>query len=73
MVRPELGPGDVERWDSIGHLAVVAAIEREFSIHFNEDEILEFATFQDILTAVERRVSPEPVSPLGSPEAEAGA
>jgi len=68
-VEPGLGPGDVERWDSLGHLTLVAAVEREFSIRFDEDEILEFTSIQAILSTVERKVGVE--GPTTGPTREA--
>lgn len=56
-IHPDLGPGEVVRWDSVGHVVLVTAIEEEFSIHFEEDEIMEFTSFKDILMAVERRMA----------------
>jgi hypothetical protein len=35
-IHPDLGPVDVERWDSIGHVPLLR-VRREFSIHFEED------------------------------------
>jgi acyl carrier protein len=59
-VRPDLGPVDVERWDSVGHVMLVAAIEEKFSILFDVDEILEFTNFQSILSGIERRMAMPP-------------
>lgn len=56
-VHPGLGPPDVERWDSVGHVMLVTAVEQQFSIQFEVDEIMEFTTFQDVLSAIERRMA----------------
>jgi acyl carrier protein len=56
-IHPDLGPLDVARWDSVGHVALILAIEEEFSIHFEVDEIMEFTSFQTILTAIERTMA----------------
>ena len=56
-IRPDIGPADIERWDSVGHVMLVTAIEREFSLLFEVDEIMEFSTFQAILSAVEGRTA----------------
>lgn len=56
-VHPDMGPADVERWDSVGHVMLVTAIEREFSIQFDVDEIMEFSSFRTILSAIERRMA----------------
>lgn len=59
-VRPDLAPADVERWDSVGHVMLVTGVEQEFSIQFDVDEIMDFTSFQAILTAIERRMAASP-------------
>lgn len=56
-IHPGLSPDDVERWDSVNHLALVLAIEQEFLIHWEVDEIMEFTSFQAVLSAIERRTA----------------
>ena len=56
-VHPGLGPADVERWDSVGHVMLVTAVEQRFSIQFEVEEIMEFTTFEAILSAIERRMT----------------
>jgi acyl carrier protein len=59
-VQPELGPNDVERWDSLGHLMLIGAIQEVFAIQFDVDEIMEFTSFQAILSALERSLTGTP-------------
>jgi len=33
---------DIDGWDSISHASVVMAVERAFSVRFNDEEIYEF-------------------------------
>ena len=56
-IHPGLTPDDVESWDSVSHLALVLAVEQEFSIKCEVDEIMEFTSFQAILSAIEKRVA----------------
>jgi acyl carrier protein len=42
-------PEDVARWDSLGHMNLVAALEREFDVTFEVDEIMSMASVGDIL------------------------
>jgi len=37
--RPDLKLGDLEEWDSLGHLELVAEVESAFGISFGVDEI----------------------------------
>lgn len=55
-VHPGLTPDDVESWDSVNHLTLVLAVEQEFSIQCKVDEIMEFTSFQAILSVIERNV-----------------
>ncbi len=43
---------DVDEWDSLGHIMLIQAIETEFNIQFNLDELLEFNSVGDIINAV---------------------
>jgi acyl carrier protein len=56
-IHHDLAPGEVERWDSVGHVMLVTAIEQEFSIQFEVDEIMEFTNFEAILSAVAQRIA----------------
>jgi acyl carrier protein len=35
-----------ERWDSLGHLALIAAIEEEFDVELDADQLLEMTSFE---------------------------
>ena len=42
----------IEQWDSVGHMSLVAAIEDEFDIQLDTDDIIDMSSFekaQDIL------------------------
>jgi acyl carrier protein len=39
---------DVKRWDSLQHVALVAALESTFGISLSMDEMLEIASVRDI-------------------------
>jgi NAD(P)-dependent dehydrogenase (short-subunit alcohol dehydrogenase family)/acyl carrier protein len=40
-VHPALGPEQVERWDSLGHLRLVSAIEQAFAVLLNADDAMD--------------------------------
>jgi acyl carrier protein len=42
-------PEDVPNWDSIGHMNLVANLEREFGLQFEVDEIMEMASAAKIV------------------------
>ena len=44
---------DIEAWDSVGHMALVAAIEDEFGIELDTDQVIDLSSFKvalDLLT-----------------------
>jgi len=45
----ETVPDDVKKWDSIGHMTMVAALEEKFGLQFEVDEIMEMIDVKKIL------------------------
>lgn len=43
-------------WDSLGHMTMVAALEREFDCMLDMDDILEMSGYQKILTVMAKYV-----------------
>jgi acyl carrier protein len=37
---------DTEAWDSVGHMALVAAIEDEFDVQFDTDQVIDMSSFK---------------------------
>ncbi|WP_428966738.1 acyl carrier protein [Micromonospora fluostatini] len=43
---------DIEQWDSLGHMTLVAAIEDEFGVQLDTDQVIDLSSFkvaQDML------------------------
>ena len=36
---------DIEEWDSLGHVSMIGALEEEFDIMFEMDDIIDFSSF----------------------------
>lgn len=36
----------IETWDSVGHMSLISALEEEFDIMMDTDDIIEFSTFE---------------------------
>ena len=45
---------DVEKWDSLQHVALVAAVESMFAISMSMDEMMEIASVSDIHSILDR-------------------
>ena len=45
---------DVPKWDSLQHMALVAAIEQQFGIAMSMDEMVEIRSVKDICNILDR-------------------
>ncbi len=48
---------DVDEWDSLGHIMLIQAIEENYQIQFDIDEMIAFNQVGDIINAVKNKVS----------------
>ncbi|GAA1650536.1 acyl carrier protein [Catellatospora bangladeshensis] len=37
---------DIEQWDSLGHMTLVAAIEDEFGVQLDTDQVIDLSSFK---------------------------
>ncbi|MWV62476.1 acyl carrier protein [Helicobacter saguini] len=37
---------DVDAWDSVGHMGLVAALEQDFGVTLDTDDIIDFSSFE---------------------------
>lgn len=51
-VRDDLSPQDVPEWDSMNYLLFIAELEKEFSISFTMDEVINAKTLGDVRSVV---------------------
>lgn len=56
-VRPEDTAGDIDGWDSLTHMQLIAAVEATFAVRFNFREIMKLKNVGDLAAAVARKVS----------------
>ena len=47
-----LGPGDLDNWDSIGHLQLVRKLEQHFNVSFTVPDVMSFDTVKDIYDTI---------------------
>lgn len=48
---------DLEKWDSLHHMNLIAAIEEEFGVEFDEEEMLDMINFKLILLTLSEKLS----------------
>lgn len=51
-LNPENSSKDVEGWDSLAHVTIIAEVEKEFGISIDFMEILEIKTINDICQTI---------------------
>tara|TARA_B100000282_G_C31327858_1_gene307530 strand:+ start:57 stop:299 length:243 start_codon:yes stop_codon:yes gene_type:complete len=42
----EIKYNEVDEWDSIGHMTLISALEEEYKITFETDDIIDFSSFK---------------------------
>ena len=55
-IREELMPIDIHKWDSLGQLNLVNAIERKFNIFFETEDIFKIISIKSIVDLVNEKV-----------------
>ena len=56
-IPPNAAPGVIERWDSLGHMNLVMALEEEFGIRFQDNQIEQLISIDFIELCVKDLVS----------------
>ena len=52
----ETSPDDIEDWDSLSQVNIIAGCESEFGIKFNLNDIIKLKNAGDIVDTVERKL-----------------
>ena len=55
QVPPTASPAEIEAWDSFGHLALVEALQSEFRVELELDDIAQMDNLQAIEDILRRR------------------
>jgi acyl carrier protein len=53
----EMMPEDIQGWDSLGHLTLVTALQEQFGVEFEVNEVMEMDSVQKIVTICESKTS----------------
>lgn len=49
-----VGPGDVPGWDSLGHVTLMAEIQKQFGTHVPIEDAIEVESISDLVNILER-------------------
>lgn len=56
ILKPDTKLMDLEEWDSLGVVSLIAMLDKHFSVRLHPKEIRVFVTVEDILARMEDRV-----------------
>ena len=54
---PNSSPETINTWDSLRHIQLVVALEEEFDVEFNDEEILEMLNYKLIVSLLSGKIS----------------
>ena len=55
-INPKFGPMDCDEWDSFGHLNLITALEEEFDILIDENQIPDMQNFELIMLIIKETI-----------------
>lgn len=55
-ISDDTSPDSLDNWDSMGHMNLIVALEEEFNIIFDEDEITEMLNFKLICLIISEKI-----------------
>ena len=56
VLRDDATASDVEGWDSLSHIRIMATVERRFGIRFSNAEIEKLNTVSDLIGAIQAKL-----------------
>ena len=56
ILENETSANDIEEWDSLAHINLVVAIEREYKIRFALGELQDLKNIQDMISLIEKKI-----------------
>jgi acyl carrier protein len=56
-ITPSSSPETISRWDSLGHMNLCAALEEEFKVEFDTDQVVGMTNYKAVVEAVGRLVA----------------
>jgi acyl carrier protein len=51
-IKDDASTQNLENWDSLNHMNLVVALEQEFQIRFEDDEIIKIVSFNEVANNV---------------------
>lgn len=55
VIRDETTAGDIDAWDSLTHVQLIVAVEKEFGIKFSTAEVMKLKNVGEFLSLIEKK------------------
>ncbi|HTB33409.1 MAG TPA: acyl carrier protein [bacterium] len=55
VLRRDMTAADVDAWDSLSHIALLAAVEKEFGVRFNLADVKGLKNVGDLMDVLEKK------------------
>ncbi len=56
LIKDNSSPDNIENWDSLKHMNLIIALEEEFEIEFDDEEIVDSMNYALILNIINHKV-----------------
>ena len=57
QIRPDMIANDVDGWDSLSHVNLIAAIEMQLNLRFTQKELLKQRNVGDLIADIDRKLA----------------
>ena len=57
VITDDLSVGSIPEWDSLAHVALIAAVEKEFNLQFEIDQVFELEEVEDFVEIVQEIIA----------------
>lgn len=54
-IGPRTGPGTLPKWDSLGHIHLISAVEETYNVQLTADEIINVLSVSDLAALLEEK------------------
>ena len=54
-ITDDTNPDTIENWDSLNHINLVLALEKEFNVKIEGEEVIEMITLENIIKVLEEK------------------
>lgn len=56
-INDNIGPGDLEKWDSLGQIRLIARLEKDFDVAFSVNDVMAITKISDIIQILNKKLS----------------